>query len=85
MLWMIVIGFFIGAVAKFLMPGANTGGFVTTMLLGIGGAMLADFAGTSFGFYHRGEFYGFLSAVLGAMAILFLYATLTRDRRIVRK
>jgi len=85
MLWAILIGFLIGVVARMLMPGRNPGGFIATVLLGIGGAMLANFMGVGFGFYHQGEIYGFFAAVIGAMAILYVYSTFTRTRRIDQK
>lgn len=73
MIWTLVIGLFVGVVAKFLMPGKEPGGFIMTILLGIGGAMVAHWAGDAFGAYHQGEPVGFIAAVLGAMAILFVY------------
>ena len=85
MLWTILIGFLVGVAAKFLMPGENPGGFIATVLLGAGGAMLANFVGNGFGIYRYGDFYSFLSAVIGAMVILFAYAALTRKKRIDQK
>jgi len=82
MLWIILIGFLIGVVAKVLMPGEPPGGFIATVLLGIGGAMLASFVGAGFGFYHHGDLYSFFGAVLGALVILFAYAVFTRNKRV---
>ena len=76
MIWTLFIGLIIGVVAKFLMPGRDPGGFIITILLGIGGAMLANWAGSSMGAYESGQPAGFLAAVLGAMVILFLYRAL---------
>ncbi len=78
MLWALFIGFLVGLVAKFLMPGREPGGFIITILLGIGGAMVANWAGGAFGAYGPGEPVGFLAAVLGAMALLFLYKLLSQ-------
>ena len=77
MLWVLIIGLMVGLVAKFLMPGKDPGGFIITILLGIGGAMLANWAGGAFGIYSEGEPAGFIAAVLGAMAILFIYRALS--------
>ena len=44
-LWAIIIGLVIGALAKLLMPGPDPGGILVTMLLGIAGALLASFLG----------------------------------------
>ena len=64
LIWTIIIGFIIGAVAKFLMPGRDPGGFIITTLIGIGGAM---------GFYQPGDAAGFIASVLGALLLLFAY------------
>ena len=45
LMW-IVFGFFVGVVAKFVMPGRDPGGFIVTILLGIGGALLGGFLGS---------------------------------------
>jgi uncharacterized membrane protein YeaQ/YmgE (transglycosylase-associated protein family) len=72
-LWMIVIGLVIGVLAKILMPGRDPGGAVMTMLLGIGGSILAGFIGRSAGWYAEGEPAGFIASVLGAILLLALY------------
>jgi uncharacterized membrane protein YeaQ/YmgE (transglycosylase-associated protein family) len=72
-LWKILIGLFSGAVAKFLMPGKDPGGFIITILLGIGGSFVFSYLGQFLGFYKEGEAAGFIGAVVGAMILLFLY------------
>ena len=69
----ILIGFIVGLIAKFLMPGRDPGGFIVTVLLGIAGAFLAGYMGRAFNWYMPGEPAGFLASVLGAMLILFIY------------
>jgi uncharacterized membrane protein YeaQ/YmgE (transglycosylase-associated protein family) len=73
MIWMLIIGFFVGAVAKFLMPGRDPGGFIVTIVLGIAGAMVAGWLGARTGLYVYGEPVGFFAAVIGAMVVLLLY------------
>jgi uncharacterized membrane protein YeaQ/YmgE (transglycosylase-associated protein family) len=73
MLWTLIIGLMVGLVAKFFMPGRGPGGFILTILLGIGGAMLATWVGTEFNIYTQSEPAGFIAAVLGSMAILAIY------------
>ena len=73
MIYTLIVGFFIGLVAKFLMPGRDPGGFIITILLGIGGAFVASFLGQVMGLYAQGEPAGFFAAVLGSMLILFIY------------
>jgi uncharacterized membrane protein YeaQ/YmgE (transglycosylase-associated protein family) len=73
MIWILIIGFIVGVVAKFFMPGKGPGGIIVTILLGVGGAMFAHWAGVALGIYGQGEPVGFIAAVLGAMAILYIY------------
>ena len=73
MLYVLFIGLLIGIVAKFFMPGSAPGGIIMTILLGIGGAMFANWVGEVFGFYANGEPAGFIAAVFGAMALLAIY------------
>lgn len=69
----IIIGGLAGLVAKFLMPGRDPGGFIITILLGIGGALVATWLGQAVGWYRAGEGAGFIASVVGALIILFIY------------
>ena len=80
MLWSIIIGLIVGAVAKMLMPGKDPGGIIVTILIGITGAVVAGWLGVSLGFYQTGEPVGFIASVLGSMLLLFGYRTLTVRR-----
>ena len=77
-LWTIIIGLIVGALAKLIMPGRDPGGCLLTILLGIGGAVLAGFLGQQLGWYRQGEGAGFLAAIVGAVLILFIYRLVTR-------
>jgi uncharacterized membrane protein YeaQ/YmgE (transglycosylase-associated protein family) len=72
-IWAIIIGFIVGLIAKFLMPGRDPGGFVITAILGIVGALIATFLGQAVGWYRPGEGAGFIASIIGAMILLFLY------------
>lgn len=69
----ILFGLVVGVVGKFLMPGRDPGGFIVTILLGIGGALIGGFIGQSLGFYQPGEPAGFVMAVIGSIVLLLLY------------
>jgi uncharacterized membrane protein YeaQ/YmgE (transglycosylase-associated protein family) len=69
----IVIGLLAGGIAKMIMPGRDAGGCLMTLLLGIGGAVLAGWLGQRYGYYQPGEGAGFLAAILGAVVILIIY------------
>lgn len=77
-LWMIIIGFVIGLIARFLMPGRDPAGMIMTIVLGIVGSFLAGFIGQALGLYSSGEPAGFLMSVVGAMLVLFLYRQVSR-------
>ena len=79
-LWTLIIGLVVGAIAKLLMPGKDPGGFIITILLGIAGAFLAGFLGRAMHWYAEGEPAGFIASVIGAIILLILYRVL-RGRR----
>ncbi len=72
-IWSIIIGFIVGLVARFLMPGRDPAGFIVTTILGVVGALIAGYAGQAMGWYRPGEGAGFIASVIGAMILLFLY------------
>ena len=78
LLWIIIIGFVAGAVAKLIMPGKDPGGFIITIVLGIVGALLATFLGRLVGWYQPGQGAGFVAAIVGSVILLAIY-------RLIRK
>jgi uncharacterized membrane protein YeaQ/YmgE (transglycosylase-associated protein family) len=79
-LWTILIGFLVGAVAKLVMPGRDPGGIILTTLLGIAGAFVARYLGHAMGWYDSDDAAGFLASVIGAIVLLALYKLLFRRR-----
>ena len=73
LIWTLLIGLVIGAVAKFLMPGKDPGGIIITMLIGIAGSFVATYTGRALGWYQEGQAAGFIMSVLGAIVLLGLY------------
>ena len=69
----IFFGLIVGIVGKLLMPGRDPGGFILTILLGIGGALIGGFVGQQLGLYQPGEPAGFVMAVVGSILLLLLY------------
>ena len=67
---LVIVGFFIGLVARALMPGNNRMGFLLTSALGILGSVVAGFLGQQLGWYRIGEPAGFIAAVFGALLIM---------------
>ena len=76
----IFIGLVVGVVAKLLMPGRDPGGFLMTILLGIGGAELARLIGRAMGLYGPGDVAGFFASVGGAILLLGLYRMFQKTR-----
>jgi uncharacterized membrane protein YeaQ/YmgE (transglycosylase-associated protein family) len=70
LLWTILIGFLIGLVARFVMPGRDAGGFILTTVVGVLGAVVATYGGQALNLYQPGQPAGFLGSVLGAIALL---------------
>ena len=79
-LWTLIIGLVVGAIAKLLMPGKDPGGVVVTMLLGIAGSFAATWLGRVFGLYRAGSTPGIIMSVLGAMLLLVIYRAITSRR-----
>jgi uncharacterized membrane protein YeaQ/YmgE (transglycosylase-associated protein family) len=79
----IVLGLVAGFLAKLLMPGKGPAGFVVTILLGIAGALVGGYIGSTFlGF---GDVSGFdlrsvALAVGGAVLLLVIYGALKRAK-----
>jgi uncharacterized membrane protein YeaQ/YmgE (transglycosylase-associated protein family) len=77
-LWTIIIGLIVGALAKLFMPGRDGGGIIMTIILGIVGALLAGFLGRSLGWYASGQTPGIIASIVGAMLVLLIYRMVTR-------
>jgi uncharacterized membrane protein YeaQ/YmgE (transglycosylase-associated protein family) len=72
-LWMIVIGFIVGLIARALKPGDDKLGIIMTSVLGIAGSFAAGFIGQTLGWYKEGDTASFIAAVIGAVVLLFAY------------
>lgn len=69
----LLLGALIGVVAKFLLPGHDPGGWLVTPLIGIAGSWVGSALGKKLGWYQDGSPFGFVLAVIGAMALLLVY------------
>ena len=74
MLWIILVGFVAGILARMISPGPNNpSGFILTTVLGIAGAFLATFIGQQIGHYGPNQGAGFITATIGALVVLFIW------------
>ncbi len=80
-LWIILVGFVAGIIARFLAPGPNSPqGFVLTTVLGIAGAFVATAVGQAIGHYGPNQGAGFVTATIGAIVVLFVWNRLVARR-----
>ena len=76
----ILIGFIVGLLAKFVMPGKDPGGFFITAAIGIVGSLIATYGGKALGIYGGEETAGFIGAFVGAIILLIVYRLIVRNR-----
>jgi uncharacterized membrane protein YeaQ/YmgE (transglycosylase-associated protein family) len=75
-IWIIIIGFVAGLLARFFSPAPNNpSGFILTCLLGIAGAFLATFIGHEIGWYRIDQGAGLIGATIGAVIVLLIWRT----------
>lgn len=74
----IVIGFIVGVIARFILPGRHKMGLILTTLLGMGGAIVATYGGQALGLYTLGQAAGWIASVVGAMILLWIYGILKK-------
>ena len=80
-LWIVLIGFVAGIIARVLSPGPNNpSGFILTVILGIAGSFLATLIGQTIGWYRPDQGAGFIAATLGAIIVLFIWNRLVARR-----
>jgi len=70
--WMAVIGFVVGLIARAILPGTQSLGIILTAVLGIAGSFVAGWAGQAMGLYAPGQAAGFIASVVGAIVLLFI-------------
>jgi uncharacterized membrane protein YeaQ/YmgE (transglycosylase-associated protein family) len=82
-LWIVVIGFIAGLIARLLAPGSNNPtGFILTTVIGIAGAFVATFLGQAIGWYRIDQGAGLIGATVGAVVLLFIWHRLVSSRTI---
>ncbi len=79
-IWTILIGFVVGLVARALLPGRQSMGFILTVVIGVVGSLLATYIGQAAGWYTAGAGAGFIASVLGAIVLLVIYGMVAGKR-----
>jgi uncharacterized membrane protein YeaQ/YmgE (transglycosylase-associated protein family) len=67
---LMVVGFFVGLLARALHPGDDKMGIFATSFLGIAGSLVANYAGHALHFYKQGETASWIGATVGAIVLL---------------
>jgi len=80
----ILLGLIAGALAKFLMPGKDPGGFFVTIIIGIIGGVLGGFLGQFIGLGKIESFDigGIFIATAGAILLLIIYRLVVKKKEV---
>jgi len=76
----IVVRLVVGIIARALHPGRDSMGIIVTIILGIGGALLAKYVGQFLHLYTEGQSAGWIASVIGAIVLLVIYGAIKRSR-----
>jgi uncharacterized membrane protein YeaQ/YmgE (transglycosylase-associated protein family) len=74
-IWSIIVGFIVGLIARAIMPGAQSMGFIETTVIGILGSVVGGLIARLFSRPKDGAFFhpaGFFLSIIGAIIVLFL-------------
>ena len=77
-LYTLLIGLIVGFIARAVMPGQQSLGWIMTALLGIAGSFVATYAGQALGLYAIGSTAGWIASVLGAIVLLVIYGLVAK-------
>lgn len=77
----LLFGLVVGAIAKFLMPGRDPGGWIVTILLGIAGSFVGGFLASMLG--HNEQTAGWIGSIIGAIVLLFIYRLIVGRQAVV--
>lgn len=78
----LLFGLIVGAIAKFIMPGRDPGGWIVTILLGIAGSFVGGFLATTL-LGRNDQTVGWIGSIVGAIVLLFLYRVISGRRSAV--
>jgi uncharacterized membrane protein YeaQ/YmgE (transglycosylase-associated protein family) len=77
----LVFGLIVGVVARMIVPGRESGGWPTSLAIGVLGSYLGGYLGPMFGIHGAGRTAGFLMSVAGAIGLLVVYHAFQRRPR----
>lgn len=78
LLFFLLLGLVVGAIARLLVPGRESGGWLTSMVIGVLGSFLGGFGGRLVGLNYDGRPAGFVLSLLGAIVVVIAYHAVGR-------
>ncbi len=79
----LLLGLIAGAIAKAILPGKQGGGWISTLILGVVGALLGGWIGSLLGLGSVDSFFSigtWLLAIGGSILVILLWGLITRKR-----
>lgn len=79
----IVLGLIAGSIAKAILPGKTGGGWLTTLVVGVVGALVGGFLGSAILHIGLGGFFElrtWLLAVGGSIVVLFVWGLINKNK-----
>jgi uncharacterized membrane protein YeaQ/YmgE (transglycosylase-associated protein family) len=76
LLWSVVVGFFVGLVARALLPGADSMGFIATTVVGVLGSVVGGLIGNVVRKPAEGSNFhpaGVFMSIVGAIVVLIIW------------
>ncbi len=73
LIWSVIVGFFVGLIARAILPGADHMGFIATTVVGIVGSLIGGFIGGLIKKPEAGSRFhpaGFFMSIVGAVLLL---------------
>jgi uncharacterized membrane protein YeaQ/YmgE (transglycosylase-associated protein family) len=80
MILFLIFGLVVGALARLIVPGRESGGWLVSLGLGVAGSFAGAFLGRAMGFYREGEPAGFIMSLVGAILLVIAYHAYARRR-----
>ena len=76
----VIVGLIVGAIARWIMPGAQAMGWIMTSLIGIAGSVLGGLVSSLIWKSPDGRFHpaGWIMSIAGALIVLWGYVTLVK-------
>jgi len=74
-IWTIIVGLIVGAIARWVMPGTQSMSWIMTSILGIAGSIVGGLIGSVIWKSPDGKFHpaGWILSILGAVLVLWAY------------